>query len=60
MKDLTFETGLITYNLNGNAQVTFNPTDSTFVERLFNTFDSLDNALNRNIPLKLANSGQKG
>lgn len=42
MKDLTFETGLITYNLNGNAQVTFNPTDSTFVERLFNTFDSLD------------------
>ena len=29
MKDLTFETGLITYNLNGNAQVTFNPTDST-------------------------------
>lgn len=42
MKELRFETGLVTYDLNGNAQVTFNPTDSAFVERLFNTFDALD------------------
>lgn len=42
MKELTFETGLVTYNINGAAQVTFNPTDANFVERLFNTFNSLD------------------
>lgn len=42
MKELSFDTGLVTYNLNGAAQVTFNPTDISFVERLFNTFDALD------------------
>ena len=42
MKELSFATGLVTYDLNGAAQVTFNPTDSAFVERLFNTFDALD------------------
>lgn len=42
MKELSFETGLVTYDLNGLVQVTFNPTDSAFVERLFNTFDALD------------------
>lgn len=42
MKELQFETGLVAYNLNGVAAVTFNPTDSAFVERLFNTFDALD------------------
>lgn len=42
MKELSFETGLVTYDLNGLVQVTFNPTDSAFVERLFNAFDALD------------------
>lgn len=42
MKELRFETGLVSYDLNGKAQVTFNPTDSAFVERLFHTFDTLD------------------
>lgn len=42
MAELRFETGLVTYDLNGKAKVTFNPTDSFFVERLFNTFDTLD------------------
>lgn len=42
MKELNFDSGLVTYSLNGKCEVTFNPTDSTFVERLFNTFDSLD------------------
>jgi len=42
MKELNFETGLVTYNINGAAQVSFNPTDASFGERLFNTFDSLD------------------
>lgn len=42
MKELSFETGQVSYSLNGTAQVTFNPTDSVFIERLFNTFDALD------------------
>ena len=42
MKELNFETGLVTYSLNGKCDVSFNPTDSNFVERLFKTFDDLD------------------
>lgn len=42
MQELRFETGLVSYSLNGEATVSFNPTDSAFVERLFNTFDALD------------------
>jgi len=42
MKELRFETGLVSYDLNGGAQVTFNPTDPAFAERLFNIFDALD------------------
>ena len=41
-KALSFDTGLVTYDLNGKIGLTFNPTDSAFVERLFNTFDELD------------------
>ena len=41
-KALSFATGLVTYDLNGKVELTFNPTDSAFVERLFNTFDELD------------------
>lgn len=43
MKELNFATGLVTYSVNGGAaEVTFNPTDPAFVERLFNTFNALD------------------
>ena len=43
MKELNFETGLVTYSLNGGkCQLSFNPTDSNFVEKLFNAFDTLD------------------
>lgn len=42
MKELNFSTGLVTYSLNGSAEVTFNPTDPSFGERLFNAFDDLD------------------
>lgn len=42
MADIQFATGLVDYNLNGRCTVSFNPTDSAFVERLFNTFDTLD------------------
>lgn len=42
MKELNFETGLVTYDLNGKCEVSFNPTDSNFVERLYTAFEELD------------------
>lgn len=42
MPEIKFDTGLVVYDINGQCQVSFNPTDSAFVERLFNTFDTLD------------------
>lgn len=42
MKELNFETGLVEYKINGNASVWFNPTDSNFVKRLFDAYETLD------------------
>lgn len=42
MAELNFETGVTTYSINGKCEVSFNPTDSAFVEKLFNAFDTLD------------------
>jgi len=42
MPEIRFDTGLVTYDLNGVCQVTFNPTDSSFVERLLAATDVLD------------------
>lgn len=42
MNTLNFATGLVTYNLNEQCEVTFNPTDAAFVERLFRTFEAMD------------------
>lgn len=42
MPELKFETGLVSFTVNDKAEVTFNPTDSFFIERLFNAFDTLD------------------
>lgn len=41
-KQLSFADGLVSYGLNGKFDLIFNPTDSAFVERLFNTFYDLD------------------
>lgn len=41
-KALSFDTGLVTYDVNGKVKITFNPTDSAFVERLFEVFSDLD------------------
>lgn len=43
---LNFATGLVTYSLNGNVEVTFNPTDSAFVEKVSTVFDELDKKQN--------------
>lgn len=42
MKELSFDTGLVTFNLNGAVELSFNPADADFVERIYNTFDALD------------------
>ena len=41
-KALQFDTGVVSYDLNGVIKIQFNPTDTVFIERLFNTFDALD------------------
>ena len=41
-KALVIETGVVEYTLNDAVTVRFNPTDFSFVERLFNTFEELD------------------
>ena len=41
-KTLTFETGVVEYDVNGMAKVRFNPTDSAFVERLYKAMTDLE------------------
>lgn len=41
MKELNFDSGVISYSLNGKCEVSFNPADRSFVERFYNTFDEL-------------------
>lgn len=41
MRELNFDTGLVTYVVNGKCEISFNPADVAFVDRLFKTFDSL-------------------
>ena len=41
MKELQFDTGLVTYKVNGTCEITFNPGDIGFVKKLFDLFDRL-------------------
>ena len=38
MKELNFDSGLTTYSLNGKCEVSFIPSDSNFVVKLFSAF----------------------
>lgn len=42
MPELKIESGIKEYDLNGKVTVLFNPTDTMFIERCFDTFSSLD------------------
>ncbi len=42
MPKIEFNTGLVEYEINGQAKVVFNPTDAGFIERIFDAFDELD------------------
>lgn len=42
MEKITFDTGRVEYEINGAAKVSFNPTDTAFVERVYNLFSELE------------------
>ena len=42
MANIRFDTGLVEHTLNDKVTVAFNPTDLTFIEKVFTTFDELD------------------
>lgn len=42
MNELKFETGLVTYSLNGKCEVSFNPGDGEFVERFCDCFEKIE------------------
>lgn len=41
MEDFIFDTGLVTFSINKKYEVTFNPSDWNFVERVTSTFEIL-------------------
>lgn len=41
MRELTFDSGVVSYSLNGKCEVSFNPADRVFAERLYNTVDEM-------------------
>ncbi len=42
MQELNISTGLVTYKVNDACEVTINPTDVVFVEKLYDVFEALD------------------
>lgn len=43
MRELSFDTGLVSYNLNGKCEVRFNPADEMFFNNFFDALDTLTN-----------------
>lgn len=41
MNSIKFETGVKTFSVNDGAEISYNPTDTNFVERLYDTFLAL-------------------
>lgn len=42
MAELNFDTGLVSYSINGAVDVAFNPTDLAFIQRIFRSFELLE------------------
>lgn len=42
MKELTFDSGVVSYSLNGKCEVSFNPADRVFAEKLYKAIDTMD------------------
>ncbi len=47
MNELSFNTGRRSFNINGVVEVSFNDTDASFAERLYNVFQKLDEQQDR-------------
>lgn len=41
MRELTFDSGVVSYSLNGKCEVSFNPADRAFAERFYNAVDKM-------------------
>lgn len=41
MKELVFDSGVVSYSLNGKCEVSFNPADRVFAERFYNAVDEM-------------------
>lgn len=41
MKELQFDTGLVSYKVNGECEISFNPGDLGFIKKLFDLFETL-------------------
>ena len=41
MANINFDTGLVTYNINGKYSFTANPTDAGFIKKLYGAFEAL-------------------
>lgn len=41
-RTLTFDDGIVEYDINGKATARFNPTDTAFIERMWRTFSDLE------------------
>lgn len=41
-KSIQLDLGIVTYKLNDACEISFNPTDAAYVERIYNTFEELD------------------
>ena len=42
MEEIRFETGVVSFEVNGAVTIEFNPTDCEIVEKIYNTFEELD------------------
>jgi len=41
MKELVFDSGVVSYSFNGKCEVSFNPADHAFAERFYNAVDEM-------------------
>lgn len=42
MADIRFDTGLKTFDVNGKCEITFAPTDMTFIEKVYTCLENMD------------------
>lgn len=42
MKELSFDTGVVTFLINGVCEITFNPTDPRIVSKIYDVFNTLE------------------